>query len=227
MFLSIFLLVLGVLSTTVDYFQFYQFGSMNRQCSGYPTGKEYYVKDECYGYNYNTTDLSLKFQLASTTSANMTIYAGSTCDWETSTHEIPFICLHPNKSNDEQWQFYNGQMVTARTYGGSDCSDASAIIATNSFKPADCIPYQSDNSSFSLTRRGVGWPTKNTKGFMLNFMGPGVQLTAYSSPTCNPISVIRGATLDFNLNKCTDVDEEDSIMFIDYSNTHKSISARF
>jgi len=208
----------GAFSANVDYFQNHQFDSDNRMCSGYPTGKQYYVRDECYGYNYNTTDLSLKFQLlASSNSANMTIYAGSTCDTVSSTHQIPFLCMHPPKSKDEVWLFYNGKMVTARTYGGSDCSDASAIIATNSFKPADCIPYHPQNSTFSMKGLGVTWPTKDTRGFMLNFMGPGVQLTAYSSPQCSPFSVISGATLDFNLNSCSAVDDEDSVMFIDYS----------
>lgn len=225
MFLILFSFLLGgAFSVNVDYFQFFQFNTTNSVCSGYPTGKAYYVRDECYGYNYDSTDLSMKFHLATTTSANMTMYAGSTCDEVVSSTQIPFMCFHPAASKDEQWDFYQGEMVTARTYGGSDCSDASAIIATNTFKPDDCMPYHPEDTLLSSTLGGVRWPTKNTRGIMLIFEGWGVQLTAFSTATCNPFSVITGTTLYFSFNNCNPVDSEDSIIFNHYSSYIKKLT---
>jgi len=215
--------LVGLLSVNVDYFQSYLFSSMDGQCSGFPTRKAYYIRDECYGYNDVTNDLSLKVQLASNTAANMTIYAGTTCHAEISRHQIPFICMHTSQGNDKQWQYYSGRMVTVRTYGESNCTDVSAVTSTKTMKPEDCMPYLLDNTWFALMRNGVAWPVKETKGLMLNYTDDSVQVASYTTSNCAPHSVITNATLYFNLNMCYPMYYEESIIFTDYSQNKRYV----
>jgi len=237
MFPSLFAFVIGgVFSASVDYFSNYQFNSNDNQCAGLPTDKLYFVRNECYGYNYSTTDLSMTFELVSNTGANMTMYAGPTCSGKSNSIEIPFYCFHEADSKDEVWQFYNGQMITQRYFTGTDCNDASAIRITNSFKPADCVPWHPQNNTSSLKRErhifslmrerhisfkhGKGEWTNNTRSFMLNYEGNGLQVTTYTSMSCSPNSLIKGQTADFSLNICETFDDGTSRIFMDYSTLH-------
>jgi len=235
MFLALFSgFIGGVFSDKVDYFANYEFSSNDNQCAGLPTDKLYFVRNECYGYNYSNTDLSMTFELASNTGANMTLYAGPTCSVKSASYQIPFNCFHPADIKDEQWQFYNGQIITQRYYTGPSCTDAATIMITNSFKPGDCMPWHPQNNTLSLMpakqkfslmharhtfslMHGKGEWTNNTRSFMLNYMGEGLQVTTYSSMSCSPTSVIKDQTADFSLNICETFDDGTSRIFMDYT----------